>query len=94
MKQAKEQLNFFKKVKAKEKTGGVDMLAYLYRFKPFIIYTDASNHIMGGITTKDGQVFSKKFNEAQIKDSTKEQEMIAIAESLKYHTISCMVGKS
>ena len=81
-----KQQKAFKKIKMKEAES--IMLVCPNLNKPFIIYTDASNYAPGGIVTQYEQViscFSKKFKEAQIKYLTTEQELLTIAETLKYH---------
>lgn len=54
--------------------------------KNFDVYTDASDYQMGGAVSQDGKpiaFFSKKFNTAQAKYTTTEQELLGITETLK-----------
>ena len=54
--------------------------------KNFDVHTDASDYQMGGAVSQDGKpiaFFSRKFNSAQEKYTTTEQELLGITETLK-----------
>ena len=61
-----------------------------------VIHTDMSKFILGDIMTQDGFVnscISKKFNKAQMKYPTMEQELLVIAETLKCHHYNIYGGE-
>jgi len=63
------------------------MLTYPEFDKPFVIYTDASELQIGGVVTQNDKplgFFSKKLNDTQKRYPVPEQELLAIAETLKY----------
>ena len=52
-----------------------------------MLKTDASDYHMGGVVSQNGNpigFFSQKFNSAQLKYPTIEQELLALVETLKY----------
>ncbi len=56
--------------------------------KPFTIFTDASHHQLGSVTSQDGKPMafcSHKLNPAQSKCAMTEQESLSIVETLKEH---------
>ena len=57
------------------------MLAYLKLKKLFVIYTDARYCDKMGVIS----CFMKKLGQAQMKNPTTEQELLAAAETLKCH---------
>ena len=62
-----------------DKGGGFNYVGLPKPQQKFIIYAGASNKSIGGIITQDGCVIScflKKFNEAQVKYPTTEQELL------------------
>jgi hypothetical protein len=64
------------------------LLTYPDPLKWFHIYPDASSkHAMGAVLVQEGKTIStflRKFNEAQLKYTVTEQELLAILESCKY----------
>jgi hypothetical protein len=64
------------------------MLTYPQFDQPFVFYTDASEKQNGGIVTQNGKplgFFSRKLTETQRRYPVTEQELLAIAETLKYY---------
>ena len=62
------------------------LLVYPKYGQPFDVHTDASNLQIGGVVSQDGKpiaFFSRKFNDAQTRYTTTEQELLAIVETLK-----------
>jgi len=64
------------------------MLTYPQFDQPFVFYTDASEKQNGGIVTQNGKplgFFSRKLTETQRRYPVTEQELLEIAETLKYY---------
>ena len=62
------------------------LLVYPKYGEPFDVHTDASNLQIGGVVSQKGKpiaFFSRKFNDAQTRYTTTEQELLAIVETLK-----------
>ena len=62
------------------------MLAYPNFTKPFVIHTDASHYQLGGVISQDGKpiaFYSRKLNDAQMRYTTTEHELLSIIETLK-----------
>ena len=62
------------------------LLAYPKYGKPFDVYMDTSNLQIGGVVSQEEKhiaFFSRKFNDAQTRYMTTEQELLAIVETLK-----------
>ena len=62
------------------------LLVYPKYGQPFDIHTDASNLQIGVVVSQEGNpiaFFSRKFNDAQTRYTTTEQELLAIVEILK-----------
>lgn len=62
------------------------LLVYPKYGQSFDVHTDASNLQIGGVVSQDGKpiaFFSKKFNDAQTRYTTTDQELLAIVETLK-----------
>jgi len=63
------------------------MITYPQFDKPFLIHTDASDKQIGGVVMQDNRplgFFSKKLTSTQKRYPVTEQELLAIAETLKY----------
>jgi hypothetical protein len=74
--------------KIKERMAQETMLTYPQFDQPFVVYTDASEKQNGGIVTQNGKpvgFFSRKLTETQRRYPVTEQELLAIAETLKYY---------
>ena len=62
------------------------LLVYPRFDQPFIIYTDSSQYQLGSVITQSGKplaFYSRKLNSAQRKYTTREQELLAVVETLK-----------
>jgi len=63
------------------------MLTYPQFDRPFIVHSDASDKQIGGVVSQHDKplgFFSKKLTETQRRYPVKEQELLAISETLKY----------
>jgi RNase H-like domain found in reverse transcriptase len=62
------------------------LLAYPDFSKKFVIHTDASHYQLGAVISQDGKpiaFYSRKLNPAQTRNTTTEQELLSIVETLK-----------